>query len=82
MQPRGAEALVQGVQAQARDAPIEDGADRDVLRDRVTHTKPRRDAFDGYDRGAHWLETCAEIAKLRISRRPSRGVLVAINAIK
>jgi integrase len=47
---------------------IDDGARRDILRDRVTHTKPRRDAFDGYDRGEHWIETCREVAKLKIRR--------------
>lgn len=45
---------------------IDDGADRDILRDRVTHSKPRRDAFDLYDRGPHWVETCTEVSKLRI----------------
>lgn len=50
---------------------IEDGADAAIIRDRVTHTKPKRSAFDGYDRGSHWISTCAEVAKLRISRRPS-----------
>jgi integrase len=48
---------------------IEDGADADVIRDRVTHTKARRDAFGGYDRGPHWLQTCAEVSKLRINRQ-------------
>ncbi len=48
---------------------IEDGADPAVLRDRVTHTKQKRSAFDGYDRGPHWLSACAEVAKLRLSRR-------------
>lgn len=47
---------------------IEDGADRAIIRERVTHTKPRRDAFDGYDRGPHWIETCREVAKLKIRR--------------
>ena len=47
---------------------LEDGASRDILRDRVTHSKPRRDAFDGYDRGERWAETCREVAKLRIRR--------------
>jgi hypothetical protein len=32
----------------------------------VTHAKPRRDAFDGYDRGEHWEPTCAEVAKLKL----------------
>ncbi len=45
---------------------IEDGANPDVIRDRVTHTKARNDAFSGYDRGPHWIETCQEVAKLRI----------------
>jgi integrase len=48
---------------------IEDGANPDVIRERVTHTKPRRDAFDGYDRGPHWAETCREVAKLQVARR-------------
>lgn len=48
---------------------LEDGADADVLEHRVTHTKKRRSAFDGYDRGVRWAKTCAEVAKLRISRR-------------
>lgn len=49
---------------------VEDGADERILRDRVTHTKPRRDAFDGYNRlGPAWAETCAEVAKLRIAPR-------------
>jgi hypothetical protein len=34
--------------ALARD---KNGADRDVIRDRVTHTKLKRTAFDGYARG-------------------------------
>lgn len=46
---------------------IEDGADPDIIRERVTHTKPRRDAFDGYDRGPHWIATCREVAKLRLA---------------
>lgn len=45
---------------------IEDGANPAVIRDRVTHTKSRNDAFGGYDRGPHWIETCQEVAKLRI----------------
>jgi integrase len=48
---------------------IDDGADPLVIEHRVTHTKPRRSAFDGYDRGPHWRQTCAEVAKLRVSRR-------------
>jgi integrase len=45
---------------------IEDGANPAIIRDRVTHTRSRRDAFSGYDRGPHWVETCNEVAKLRI----------------
>jgi integrase len=47
---------------------IEDGANPDVIRDRVTHTKSKRDAFSGYDRGPHWIATCAEVAKLQLTR--------------
>lgn len=46
---------------------IDDGADPDVIRDRVTHTKAKRNAFDGYDRGPHWAATCREVAKLRLA---------------
>jgi integrase len=46
---------------------IEDGADPTIIRDRVTHTKARRDAFAGYDRGSHWEATCREVAKLRLA---------------
>ena len=47
---------------------IEDGADEDIIRTRVTHTRTFRDAFDGYNRGLHWERTCAEVSKLRITR--------------
>lgn len=47
---------------------VDDGASAQIIRDRVTHTKPRRDGFDFYDRGDHWIETCREVAKLRIVR--------------
>lgn len=47
---------------------LEDGADREILEQRVTHTKNRRSAFTGYDRGERWAETCREVAKLRIVR--------------
>jgi hypothetical protein len=49
---------------------IEDGADPEILETRVTHTRKSRNAFDGYNRGLHWDRTCAEIAKLRITRGP------------
>jgi integrase len=48
---------------------LEDGADRDVIESRVTHTKKSRSAFDGYNRGEQWARTCAEVAKLKISRQ-------------
>jgi hypothetical protein len=48
---------------------LDDGADENVIRDRVTHTKKSRAAFDGYNRGRQWAQTCAEVAKLRLSRR-------------
>ncbi|NVB81781.1 MAG: hypothetical protein HOV81_25525 [Kofleriaceae bacterium] len=47
---------------------LEDGANRDIIRSRITHTPPKRDAFDGYDRGERWTETCREVSKLRIRR--------------
>ncbi len=46
---------------------IEDGADPTIIRDRVTHTKAKRDAFSGYDRGPHWEATCREVAKLKLA---------------
>ncbi len=47
---------------------LEDGADPHVIETRVTHTKKSRSAFDGYNRGLQWSITCAEVAKLRITR--------------
>jgi hypothetical protein len=58
---------------------IDDGADPAVIRDRVTHTKPKRSAFDGYDRGPHWQGTCREVAKLRITRR--RGLATSLATV-
>lgn len=46
---------------------LEDGADPDVIEQRVTHAKSRRSAFTGYDRGERWAETCREVAKLRLA---------------
>ena len=60
---------------------IEDGANRDILRDRVTHTKQKRSAFDGYDRGPHWVATCAEVVKLRISRRSLAPALLQASSV-
>ena len=47
---------------------LEDGADREILETRVTHTKRSRSAFDMYNRGLQWAATCHEIAKLKITR--------------
>jgi integrase len=47
---------------------LEDGADRDIIRDRVTHVPSKRDAFSGYDRGERWAETCREVGRLRLTR--------------
>lgn len=51
---------------------IEDGASPAIIRDRVTHTKQQRSAFDGYDRGPHWIATCAEVGKLKLARLATR----------
>ena len=45
------------------------------IKNRVTHTKKSRDAFSGYNRGLQWQITCAEVAKLKITRRLATGVL-------
>lgn len=47
---------------------LEDGADEHIIENRVTHTKKRRGAFDGYNRGQQWAKVCAEVAKLKLSR--------------
>ncbi len=58
---------------------LEDGADQHIIETRVTHTRKRRSAFDGYNRGLQWERTCAEVAKLRISRRAvGRGEVIAL----
>lgn len=62
---------------------IEDGSNRDVIRDRITHTRPKRSAFDHYDRGPHWDETCRELSKLRLevlSPATARATADAIRA--
>jgi hypothetical protein len=57
-----------------------------VIENRVTHTKKNRGAFDGYDRrnaasGPQWTETCAEVAKLQISRGAvTLSVTAVVNA--
>ncbi len=50
-------------------AIIDDGADEDVVRERVTNARARRNAFDGYDRGEHWDRTCTEVLKLQDQAR-------------
>jgi integrase len=57
---------------------IEDGADPEILETRVTHTRKSRSAFDGYNRGLHWDRTCAEIAKLRITRGARPEAIAAV----
>lgn len=58
---------------------LEDGADENVIRDRMTRTKKTRSAFDGYNRGRQWAQTCAEVAKLQLTRlKRSRGAVVPI----
>ncbi len=47
---------------------VDDGSDANVIRDRVTHTKPMRGGFDFYDRGDHWVSTCREVLKLNVTR--------------
>jgi len=46
---------------------LEDGANPDIIEQRVTHAKSRRSAFSGYDRGERWAETCREVAKLKFA---------------
>ncbi len=48
---------------------LDDGADETLIKERVTHAKPVRDAFDHYYRGTKWVRTCEELSKLRIARR-------------
>jgi integrase len=55
---------------------LDDGANPEIIEHRVTHTKKTRSAFGGYYRGTHWAETCAEVAKLRISRAGPREIVV------
>jgi hypothetical protein len=58
---------------------IDDGADPEILETRVTHTRKSRSAFDGYNRGWQWAQTCAEVTKLQVTRRArSPGVVVPV----
>jgi hypothetical protein len=61
-----------------RTAVVKDGADRDVIEYRVTHTRAKRSASDGYARGKRWAETCAEIAKLKIRRKPAPRLAIVV----
>lgn len=45
---------------------LDDGADAAIIETRVTHTKPGRGAFAGYNRGRQWAIVCAEVAKLQV----------------
>ena len=54
---------------------LDDGADETLIRERVTHAKPVKNAFDHYYRGTKWLRTCEEISKLRIVRRAATEVI-------
>ena len=54
---------------------LDDGADETLIRERVTHAKPVKNAFDHYYRGTKWLRTCEEISKLRIARRQQAEVV-------
>jgi len=47
---------------------LEDGADRETIETRVTHTRRSRSAFDMYNRGLQWEATCREVAKLKVTR--------------
>ena len=44
---------------------LDDGADETPIRERVTHAKPVKNAFDHYYRGTKWLRTCEEISSSR-----------------
>jgi hypothetical protein len=52
---------------------LDDGADPHVIETRVTHTKKSLSAFDGYNPGQQWALTCAEVAKLRLTRSVGAG---------
>jgi hypothetical protein len=66
-------AIVGEVEARTAIPPywfLEDGADPHLIETRVTQTRKKRSAFEGYNRGLQWERTCAEVAKLKIARRP------------
>jgi hypothetical protein len=63
--------LVSSIEQEASDTQ---SAKLDIIRDRLTHTKTARDAFSGYDRGAHWIEACGEVSKRRLRRRVATAV--------
>lgn len=60
---------------------LDDGADPHILETRVTHTKPGRSAFGGYNRGRQWAIVCAEVAKLRVELHKAPIVQVANSVI-
>jgi hypothetical protein len=63
---------------------VADGADPHLIETRVTHTKKSHSAFAGYhrailNRGPEWARICAEVVKLKISRRPQeRGAVLLL----
>jgi len=65
---------------------LEDGADPEIIESRVTHTKRRKSAFDGYNRGLQWAKTCGEVAKLAVTRKPdlgtSLGTVIELSSVK
>jgi hypothetical protein len=50
----------------------------EILERRVTHTRSKRSAFDGYDGGEHWKRTCDEVAKLQLKRKRAGSKLVLV----
>lgn len=56
---------------------LEDGADADVIEAGVAHTKTSRRAFDGYVRSQQWAKTCAEVAKLKLTRKAGLATSLA-----
>jgi hypothetical protein len=49
-----------------------------VIEYRVTHTRSKPSAFDGFARGKRWAETCVEIAKLKIRRKPAPRLAIVV----
>jgi hypothetical protein len=57
---------------------IEDGADPEILENRVTHARQSRSAFDGYNRGPAVGADVRRVAKLRIARGARREAVSAV----